>query len=153
MKRILALALALLILIGSAAAEQRWVMCDGYVNVRISPGKKAEQVGYLDAGDGFETNGKKRDGFIQVTGIGEAGDGWTFEGYTVTEQPDRVDQRYVCVAKNRVACRRWINGPRIKGKAGWLYNGTSVMVYWRTSEWSVTSRGYIRSEWLEVDTR
>ena len=153
MKRILALALALLILIGSAAAEQRWVMFDGYVNVRISPGKKAEQVGYLDAGDGFETNGKKRDGFIQVTGIGEAGDGWTFEGYTVTEQPDRVDQRYVCVAKNRVACRRWINGPRIKGKAGWLYNGTSVMVYWRTSEWSVTSRGYIRSEWLEVDTR
>jgi hypothetical protein len=27
------------------------------------------------------------------------------------------------------------------------------MVYWRTSEWCVTSRGYIRSEWLEVDTR
>ena len=138
-----------LMVISPAKAETRWVMCKSYVNVRETPGSKTG--GRLDAGDDFETEGKARDGYIKALGIGEAGTGWVFKGYTVTEKPVQVNERFVCVARSRVACRRWVDGPRIKGKTGWLYNGTNVKVYWRTSEWSLTSRGYIRSEWLEAD--
>lgn len=144
---VLAVIAVILLLAVPADAETRWAMCDDYVNVRSFPGKKGSAVGYLDAGDAFDTDGKTRDGFIHVNGIGEAGDGWVFMGYTVTEEPVRVNARYVCVAKNRVACRRWIGGPR----RAWLNNGANVTVYWRTSEWSATNRGYIRSEWLEPD--
>lgn len=133
-----------------AEAECRWVMCKSYVNVRMNPSKGSAEIGRLDAGDEFETDGTVRDGFIRVCGVGE-GEGWVFAGYTVDEQPVKTDERYVCVANSRVACRRWAEGPQIKGKAGWLYNGTDVKVYYRTSEWALTSRGYIASEWLERD--
>lgn len=133
-----------------ADAETRWVMCKSYVNVRMSPSKSSPEIGRLDAGDEFETDGMVRDGFIRVCGVGE-GEGWVFAGYTVDERPTKTDERYVCVANSRVACRRWANGPQIRGKTGWLYNGTDVKVYYRTEKWALTSRGYIASEWLERD--
>lgn len=151
MRRIASLLLAVLLLFSAAAAESRWVFCNGYVNVRRSADKGSMIVGRLDAGDEFETDGKVRDGFIHVLGIGEDGEGWIFAGYTVDERPEKEETRYVCVAKRRVACRRWTRGPQIKGRTGWLYNGTNVTVFWRTETWSVTNRGYIRSEWLEAD--
>lgn len=151
MKRLTALIIALALLFGAASAEIRWVMCDGYVNIRALPGKGSEAVGFLDSGDAFETNGRKKNGFLLAQDVGEGGDNWIFAGYVTDEEPEKIDEQYVCVAKTRVACRRWINGPQIRGKTGWLYNGSTVRVYYRTSEWSVTSRGYIRSEWLEAD--
>lgn len=150
-KALIALILAALLFFSAAAAETRWVFCNGYVNVRQSPSKRGSIVGRLDSGEEFETDGTMKNGFIQALGIGENGDSWIYAGFTSDEQPEKADERYVCVAKKRVACRRWINGPRIKGKTGWLYNGSNVKVYWLTSEWAVTSRGYIMAEWLEVD--
>ena len=149
MKRAIALIAALLFLTGSAAAERRWVMCRSYVNIRLSPDKGSAEVGRLDSGEWFETDGQERNGFIRAIGVGDFGEGWIFAGYTVEDEPERTDTEFTCVAVKRVACRKWTDGPRIKGKTGWLYNGTDVMVYWRTGEWSLTSRGYIRSEWLE----
>ena len=151
MRKLTALILAALLFFSAAAAETRWVFCNGYVNVRQSPSKNGSIVGRLDSGEEFETDGTMKNGFIQALGIGENGDSWIFAGFTSDEQPEKADERYVCVATKRVACRRWTNGPRIKGKTGWLYNGSNVKVYWRTSEWAVTSRGYIMTEWLEVD--
>mgnify|MGYP002525400438 CR=1 FL=1 len=150
MKKFLSVLASLLLVCGPAAAETAWVMCDGYVNIRDMPGKKSQAVGFLDPGDSFETDGIIKNGFVQAQ-IGEGGENWIFAGYVTNEKPERVDERYVCTAKRRVACRRWIDGPQIRGKVGWLYNGTNVRVYWRTGEWSVTSRGYVRSEWLEAD--
>ena len=147
MRRFFVLLAVFMILAGTAGAETRWAMCNGFVNVRSSPDKRSAVSGYLDSGDPFETDGKEKEGFIRVSGFGENGDGWAFKGYVVTEQPEEVNARYVCIAKNRVACRKYIGGPRI----GWLYNGANVTVYRMTSEWSVTNRGYIRSEWLEPD--
>lgn len=152
MKRATAFFLGMFLLFGSAMAETRWILCADYVNVRMNPSKKSREVGQLDVGDDFETDGVIRNGFIRVIGIGEYGVGWVYAGFTSDEKPEKVDERRVCVAKRRVACRRWVNGPRIGGKTGWLYNGSSVKVYYRTSKWSVTSRGYISSEWLEVDS-
>lgn len=151
MKRIAAIVLAAVLIFSAAAAESRWVLCKRYVNVRRAPSKQSEVVGRLDAGDEFETDGTIRNGFIRVIGIGEYGEGWVFEGYTCGEQPEKADERYVCVAIRRVACRRWAGGPQLEGKNKWLNNGVNVTVYWRTEEWSLTSRGYIASEWLEVD--
>lgn len=151
MKRFIALLIAVLLLFSAAAAESRWVLCKNYVNVRIDPDKQSEIVGYLDACDEFETDGTARNGYIQVMGIGEAGCGWIFAGFSCDEKPEKVNGRFVCVARRRVACRRWTDGPRIRGKIGWLYNGSNVTVYFQTSEWSVTSRGYIATEWLERD--
>lgn len=151
MKKTIALALTIILLFSAAGAEERWILCRDYANVHISPSKKSETVGYLDAGDNFETDGKTRNGFLHVLSIGENGDGWVFSGYVSNEQPEKKDSRYVCVASKQLACRRWIGGSRIKGRRGWLKNGETVKVYYRTDEWSVTSRGYIRSEWLDPD--
>lgn len=60
-----------------------------------------------------------------------------------------VYDTYVCVAKNRVACRKWMNGP--KTATPWLRNGSTVQVFFIAGDWAITSRGYIRSEWLEAD--
>lgn len=141
----------MVMLFGQAEAETRWALCKDYLNVREKPNKHSAIVGYIDSCDSFETDGTIRNGYIRVFGIGEAMDGWVYAGFTVDEQPERVDERYVCVAIRRAACRRWTDGPRISGKAGWIYNGSDVRVFFRTSEWAVTNRGYIASEWLERD--
>ena len=48
-------------------------------------------------------------------------------------------------SQGRVACRKWIGGP----VRGWVYDGDTVLVYWKSKEWSVTDHGYIKSEYLE----
>ena len=137
------------------AAEGSFVTCyvlckpGDYVNVRRTPSTKGTPVGSLEAGDWFETDGESKNGFLRVYGIGEYGEGWIYCGYVSTEEPVEVFERYVCVAKSRVACRRWMGGPHTQNP--WLKNGSNVDVFYMTSEWAVTSRGFIRSEWLEAD--
>lgn len=121
-----------------------------YVNVRMAPNKKSEKIGYLDAGDSCWTDGRTKNGFLHVYGVGEC-DGWVYKWYMVTEEPEVVNEYYVVTAKNRVLCRRGIGGPRIKGRLGWMKNGTTVKVFSIAGNWAITSRGYVRSEWLEVD--
>lgn len=127
-----------------------WIMCKpgDYVNVRRTPSKNGMEVGRLDCGDGFLTDGTSSNGWIRVYGIGEYGEGWVYCGYVSIYEPRIVGETYVCVAPNRVACRRWMDGP--KAQNPWLKNGSLVQVFVMTDEWAVTSRGYIRSEYLEV---
>ena len=138
------------------AAENRlitcWALCKpgSHIEVHISPNKDSQVVGRLDPMDSFHTDGESRNGFIWCD-VGESCGGWIYCGYVSTEKPEAVYERYVCVAKKQVACRRWISGPQIKGRAGWLTNMSTVEVFYRTESWCVTSRGYIRSEWLEPD--
>ena len=128
-----------------------WVLCQpgSQVVVRRTPSKNAMEVGQLEVGDWFETDAVSSNGYIRTYGIGEYGEGWIYCGYVSTEEPVKVGMTYCCVAKNRVACRRWMDGPQTANP--WLKNGSQVQVFYRTSEWSVTSRGYIRSEYLEAD--
>lgn len=155
LKRLTALILALMIafaVIGACAEEfTLWVMCkpNNYVNIRYTPTKNGQISGYLDSCDSFTTDGTRKNGFISVLDAGEGG--WVSERYVVDEKPDLVNEYYICVATKQAACRQWINGPRIKGKLGWMKNGVRVKVYLITSEWALTARGYIKSEWLEVD--
>ena len=164
--RIILLIAAVLLLAGAvfrivyaentAAAEERlakvWVMCKpgSRVNVRRTPDKNAQEVGSLEACDWFMTDGKSADGYIRAYGIGEYGEGWVYCGNVVTEEPAAVFERYCCVAKKRVAIHKWVDGPQVE-RSPWLVNGSTVDVFYEADGWSCTSRGYIRSEWLEVD--
>ena len=128
-----------------------WVMCrpGDYVNVRVSASRKSRQAGYLECGDSFLTDGYSRNGFIRVYSVGEGSEAWIYSGYVVTEKPEKIGATYVCVAKKRVACRKWIGGPQVEGRP-WLRNGETCQVFLMADGWAVTSRGYIKSEWLEM---
>ena len=140
------------------AAEEKpltcWVMCKpgSYVSVRRSPQKNAMTVGRLDPCDKFETDGKTKNGYLHAIGIdvADGGEGWIHSGYVVTEEPEAAFEQYYCSSLSRVACRRWISGPRVENY-GWIVNGSTVQVFYRTEEWSCTNRGYIKSEFLERD--
>ena len=142
------------ILTARAEDGQRWVLCKpgDHVNLRMEPrkGNGSAIVGWLECGDSFQTDGTKKDGWLRVLDRGDC-ECWIYSGYVVTEEPEAVNENYVCVARKWVACRRWVDGPQIKGKLGWLHNGSNVSVFYIAGEWAVTSRGYIRAEWLEVD--
>lgn len=129
-----------------------WVLCKpgAQVNIRQTPENNGRVVGFLEVGDSFRTDGKSANGWIHVLGIGEHGDAWIYCGFVVESEPVQVFENYVCVAKNRVACRRWVGGPQV-ANSPWLVNGSAVSVFWMTDEWAVTSRGYIKSEYLEAD--
>ena len=110
------------------------------------------EIGRLECGDGFATDGESRDGWIRCYGVGETS-GWVYAGFVATEKPEIVMEQYCCVAKNRVAVRRWQGGPQVvrNGRKVWLNNCEDVTVFCMADGWACTSIGYIRAEWLEVD--
>lgn len=129
-----------------------WILCKpgSQVNARRTPDKRGDIVGFLEAGDDFRTTGETRNGFVRAIGIGEYGEAWIYCGYVVTEKPSEVYENHVCVSNRRVACRRWVDGPKVQGSP-WITNGSTVTVFLVADGWACTSRGYIRSEFLEVD--
>ncbi len=146
--------------IKGAAEEQLatvYAMCDprdgNRVIVRAKPTKESAELGYLECGDSFLTDAEERDGWIRCCNIGEACEGWVFCGYVTTEPPEMVMEQYCCVAKNRVAVRRWQGGPQIirNKRKLWLNNCEDVTVFCIADGWACTSIGYIQAEWLEVD--
>ena len=146
--------------IKSAAEETLatvYAMCDprdgNRVIVRAKPTKESAELGYLECGDSFLTDAEERDGWIRCCNIGEACEGWVFCGYVTTEPPEMVMEQYCCVAKNRVAVRRWQGGPQIirNKRKLWLNNCEDVTVFCIADGWACTSIGYIQAEWLEID--
>ena len=129
-----------------------WIMCKpgSYVTIREKPNKKSTEAGYLDSGDSFLTDGESVDGWIRCCGTGEGG--WVYCGYVVTDKPETIGERYVCVANKQAACRKWMGGPQVDG-AGWIKNGQYCEVFCMADGWAVTNRGYIRREWLEVSPK
>lgn len=150
---ILAVVIIIVMAVGMCKGEEYatvWIMCKpgSQVNVRRTPSENGQIIGFLEAGDSFETDGSSVNGFIRAYGVGES-DGYIWCGNVVTEEPEECFEQYVCVAKTRVACRRWIDGPQTS--LPWLKNGSNVQVFYIADSWACTSRGYILSEWLEVD--
>ena len=119
-----------------------------YVNVRTGPGKRYQKLGYLETGDDIQTDGKTRNGWLHIVNLNmEAEEGWIYAGYTVDEKPEQLTgESFRIDAPGRVACRKWVNGPR----RAWAKKGSTVTVYAIGGEWALTNRGYIRAEYLEV---
>ena len=129
-----------------AVTTQAWILVSDYVNIRLWPNKRATEVGHLDPCDEIEIDGRTKDGFAHIV---SPVDGWVHAGYIVFSKPEKINETYSVVARRRVAARRWIDGPQC-GTKPWLINGSEVKVLYMNGEWAVTSRGYVKSEWLEA---
>ncbi|MBP5727102.1 MAG: hypothetical protein J6Y48_08530 [Clostridia bacterium] len=116
------------------------------ISVRMEPRKTAIETGFLECGDSFQTDGESVDGWIRCIGIGEGG--WVYSGYVVTEKPQKIGEKYECTANKQVACRKWMSGPQIEERP-WMKRGQICEVFVMADGWAVTSRGYIKSEYLE----
>lgn len=163
--RLILIVLAILIAGGIFHAQYSWIRAkaDGsfctcwimmkpgdYVHVRRTPSKNGEIVGYMEPGDWFETDAVSSNGYLRVCDFGEYGEGWVHLGYVVTQEPNQVMAQAVCRTKSRVAIRRYMDGPKVSGNC-WLVDGSTVTVFWEADGWSCTSRGFVKSEWLEVE--
>jgi len=135
---------------GQVKAEKMWVICspDDVLLVRESPKKTAQATSELTPGTAVETSGKVRNGYTKLTDMASESEvGWVRSVYLVDEAPEYIGRTATVVSKGRLAARRCIGGERIR----WLKPGSTVTVWFRTSEWSVTDRGYVQSRFLQVD--
>lgn len=151
MKRMIMLLMALILLCTVAGAEriqeEVWVLCmpDSEVNVRERPKKTGEIFGGAMCGACMWTDNVKKNGYLHVLDLAAESDtGWISARYVVYDEPVEVNAVMEIRSDGRVACRRWING-KINS---WIMNGDRLTVYWMSPSWAVTSRGYIRSEFL-----
>ena len=130
--------------------ETRFILCnpkpENHVAIRRSPRKGAEETGRLYCGDDILTDGKTKNGYLHILGMTEYGDGWVHLGYVVDDQPVIESCMATIAASGRVMSWKRIG----KQKNGWLDVCTDVKVYARSDEWAVTSKGYIRTKFLEV---
>lgn len=142
---IFALAAAVLLIPLAGLADSVWVVCqpNSYVNIRARASGRSDTVGYAGCGDEFETDGRKKAGFVHVYASIEGGEGWICAGYLVNEKPEFIGKKMTVSALGRVNARRTVNGKR----RCWVRPGETVMVYWM-AEWAVTDKGFIRSDFL-----
>ena len=151
--RFLALLLTFILVCVGACADIVYALCKpgDIVHVREFPTSKASQAGFLDCGDPVETDWEiKKDNhggeWLRVYGF--EGDAWVSAKYlspSPVTVPTEECHAYVC-SIGRVAVRRAPNGKRTK----WAYNGDEFRVLAMTDEWILTTRGYIKSEFVEV---
>lgn len=127
--------------------EQVWVLCDpeSYVTLRTGPGKNKPEFGGGLCGAEYWTDGKTQNGFLHILEVpAEESEGWVSARYIVYDRPVEVNERRVITGDGRVACRKWVNG-KIKS---WVMPGDEITVYWMSASWAVTSRGYIKSDFI-----
>ena len=164
-KVILILIMAAVVVIGAViwatgGAEDElitcWVLCKpgpgNYVTLRRGPSKDSAEIGRLEVGDSFRTDAVAKNGFFRVYGMTEYLEAWIYCGFVVTEEPEPVFCNCYNSSYGRVACRRWISGPKVDGSS-WLAPLSDVTVFYIADGWAVTSRGYIQSKYLEEDPR
>ena len=137
-----------------AAAEEAtvkaWVICQpaDYINLRAKPNRKSTSVGRMDCGDALELDGVTKNGFARVTGvtIDSPGEVWIYTGFVVFDRPEWYGEQMEIVSNGRVAARKNCCGEVRQ----WLKPGELVTVYWKSDEWCVTSKGFVKTMYLEV---
>jgi len=140
----------ILCLYNHAFADTMYVLCGPTteINVRISPRKNSEVLGYRTCGDSVETDGIERNGYLHIINLNlELAEGWIYKGLLVNDPVFISEGLCQINSSGRVASRVYINGKRRK----WLKDGTEVMVYAIGREWSYTNKGYIRTDYLTLN--
>lgn len=133
-----------------AETETKWVIChpDDVVIVREQAKKKSFAISELPPGTEVITDGKVKNGYIRIVNMAsESGSGWMRTVYLVDEEPEAVNRTATVISKGRLAARRCIGGERVR----WLKPGQTLTVWFRTSEWCVTDKGYVQTKYLRVD--
>ena len=126
-----------------------WILCQpgDYVHARSGASTRRESLGRLVTGDHVEVDGRVKDGFAHVARLAlEEDEGWIYAGYLIEEEPkDARGMVFTICANGRVACRKYIDGPR----RCWVVDGSQVKVYGYTSQWAVTNKGFVRTEFVD----
>lgn len=133
---------------GCANEVEYYVICNpkSYVCVRNEPKKGSDEAGRFDCGDYVISDGIEKNGYMHIPG-GFESDGWIYKGNLVADRPVIEKQTMRINSNWKVICRRCVAGKKIRT----LSNGDTVTVYAQSAEWAVTDKGYIRTEFLEVD--
>ena len=128
-----------------------YVICQpgDYVYGREKASRKSEQIGYLETGDAIWTDGKSKNGYIHcVNSSFERDECWVYGGYIVFDEPKWMGGAIATVVSNgRLAARKNTTGD----VRAWLKNGTEIQVFWYSNEWCVTNRGFVMTEYIELD--
>ena len=131
-----------------ARGADAWIICQpgDWIHARDRASTKSESLGMLVTGDRVTIDGKNRNGFMHVIDLRlEQTEGWIYAGYLVTEEPvDMGGEARRIRANGRVACRRYVDGPR----RCWVVNGSTVKVYYMGGGWAVTNKGFIQAEFI-----
>ena len=131
-------------------AATAWVICQpgDYVIIREGPSRKSAAVGRLDSGDEIRVDGVTKNGYARLSGmVIDAVEAWVYTGYIVFDEPRWSGESRIVTGGRRIAARKNCAGEIRK----WLKRGTQVQVFWWSDEWCVTNRGFIRTEFLEVE--
>jgi len=134
--------------VAEAEAEEGYVLCSDYVNIRSAPSKKGEPIGRFEIGERIWLDGKQKNGFLHCVNLSlENTEGWIHKGYVVWDEPIRVNQKATVTSKGRLAARKYVGGKRTR----WLKPMASVKVYYWSDEWCVTNCGYVQTKYLELE--
>lgn len=163
MKRIIILILTLILLVPTVSVADRhydaipdnwvdvWIFCNegSEVSIRSEPGKNAHVICEAYVGDHFYADGRKRNGWIRIHGLNtEADFGWIYSGHASYTKPIEIDDyHYVRTEGRKVKVRKCIDGKRID----WVYDDDYIRVYYASRDWCITSRGYIMTEFIDID--
>ena len=120
-----------------------------YVHARKLPSRNSTSLGRFETGDEIQTDGKTKDGFVHVVNAPfEEKDCWVYCGYIVFDRPEKMFGRTATVVCNgNLLVRQCIDGKVVKK----LKNGTELQIFYWSGEWVVTNRGYVRTEFIELD--
>lgn len=153
---VLIIAIAILIILATRSISfadddgtfTAWVICQpgDWVNAREKPSRKSRECGFFEGGYPVETDGVIRNGFLRCYGF-EVGEAWVHTGYVVYDEPKRVEIPAYSIARGRLAARKYIGGKR----RCWINENEDLVVYWISEEWCVTSKGFVRTEFLEME--
>lgn len=128
--------------------EEMYVICDDYVNVRMTPNKKMEPIGRFESGDAVLTDGIKKNGYVHVVDLSfECCEGWVNEGFLIYDQPEKMNRTATIVSKGRLAARKYVNGRRVR----WLQPQATVKVYYWSDSWALTDCGYVQAQFLDLE--
>ena len=128
-----------------------YIICQpgDYIYGREKASRSSEAIGMLDTGDVIWTDGKTRNGYLHcINASFERDECWVYGGYVVFDEPKWMGGAVATVVSNgRLAARKNATGD----VRAWLKNGTEIQVFWWSEEWCVTNRGFVMTQFIELD--
>ena len=145
MKKCIALIFVLVCICNTAFASTKYVLVQTELNVRSNPSLGSHIYGRLFTGDAVQVV-KTYHEWCYLEGLySEEGCGWISSKYIVNDPVTQMDNAPAVVHSNgRVAIRDSVDGKRIS----WANSGDVVYVYGTSDSWTVTNRGYIKTQYL-----
>lgn len=144
MKKGIFLLLFVLLLWADSKADTKYVLVQSELNVRSRPSLGGEVHGRLYAGDRVEVEKTYHDWSFLTDIPSEETCGWVSSNYLVSSPVTEMNCQATINANGRVALRKSVNGDR----KSWAHPGDILTVYGKSDTWSVTNRGYIKTEFL-----